>query len=140
MIGIIHCPTFPDLSQGYGRFNQLLSKLPKCMNVKCFAFEPDENQPDDEKNVIMIPNQSEEQLSFYMGTMIADFVSSILQSLSGLVESIEKKSLIQSPLQFDSGTSGEDIARIKRRTLGRTAKLIGDLYLLGGNLEEAINR
>jgi hypothetical protein len=109
------------------------------MNTRCFAFEPEDNQPDDERNVIMIPNQAS-NLLFYIGTMINDFASSFLKSFGGLSEIVDKKSVIQSPMQADliaSFNSTEEATKAKKRTPGRALKLIGDLNLLGGNLKAA---
>ena len=50
---------------------------------RCFAFEPSENQADDTKGLIMIPNVG--QLGFYMSTMISDFASELLTTFGGLV-------------------------------------------------------
>ena len=50
---------------------------------RCFAFDPSEDQPDDTKGLIMIPNVGE--MNFYMSTMISDFANNILTEFGNLV-------------------------------------------------------
>ncbi|RKP17193.1 hypothetical protein ROZALSC1DRAFT_30977, partial [Rozella allomycis CSF55] len=136
IIGIVHCPQFEDLGEAHERFNKITSKFPQIINKRCFAFEPREDQPDNSKNVIMIPNQ-DEQLSFYLSTMINDFTCSFLQTFGKLANSIEKKTLISSPMQLDVTITNEDQVKLKKRAPGRALKLVGDLNLLVGNIQGA---
>jgi hypothetical protein len=102
-----------DLSEGYQKFVDMLgqvSKMSKKMALKtkpnyqyptavatrCFAFDPTENQPDDTKGLIMIPNVG--NMSFYMSTMICDFASEILDQFASIAERIEKLNALESPI------------------------------------------
>lgn len=58
-------------------------QYPTSLVSRCFAFEPAENQADDTKGIIMIPNVG--QLGFYMNTMISDMASEMLLSFGTLV-------------------------------------------------------
>jgi hypothetical protein len=51
--------------------------------TRCFAFDPTENQPDDTKGLIMIPNVG--NMSFYMSTMMCDFASELLNQFEMIV-------------------------------------------------------
>ncbi|CAG8433855.1 6997_t:CDS:10 [Diversispora eburnea] len=51
---------------------------------RCFAFDPSENQPDDTKGLIMIPNVG--NIEFYISTMISDFANNILTEFGNLVK------------------------------------------------------
>jgi hypothetical protein len=72
-----------DLSEGYKHFVNTLNKYPTAVATRCFAFDPTENQPDDTKGLIMIPNVG--NLSFYMSTMVCDFASEILSQFANIV-------------------------------------------------------
>ena len=61
------------------------------MASRCFAFEPLENQADDAKGVIMIPNIGE--MGFYLGTMISDLTSDVLLGLSQMVRVFSRTSI-----------------------------------------------
>ncbi|RUS24192.1 transport protein Trs120 or TRAPPC9 TRAPP II complex subunit-domain-containing protein [Jimgerdemannia flammicorona] len=85
VIGIMDCQEWKDgdLSQGYTKFLGMLEKYPTAIATRCFAFDPNENQPDTTKGLIMIPNVG--NMSFYMSTMICDFASELLSEFSTLV-------------------------------------------------------
>jgi hypothetical protein len=89
-------------------------QYPTAVATRCFAFDPTENQPDDTKGLIMIPNVG--NMSFYMSTMICDFASEILDQFASIVglenkfpgrntyffflqaERIEKLKILESPI------------------------------------------
>jgi hypothetical protein len=75
-----------DLSEGYKHFVNTLNKYPTAIATRCFAFDPTENQPDDTKGLIMIPNVG--NLSFYMSTMVCDFASEILNQFANIVSKL----------------------------------------------------
>jgi hypothetical protein len=58
-------------------------KYPTAVATRCFAFDPTENQPDDTKGLIMIPNVG--NMSFYMSTMMCDFASELLSQFEAIV-------------------------------------------------------
>ena len=61
----------------------LNAKYPTAVATRCFAFDPTENQPDDTKGLIMIPNVG--NMSFYMSTMMCDFASELLSQFEAIV-------------------------------------------------------
>ncbi|CAO3642865.1 unnamed protein product [Cunninghamella echinulata] len=87
-----------DLSEGYKHFVNTLHKYPTAIATRCFAFDPTENQPDDTKGLIMIPNVG--NLSFYMSTMICDFASEVLSQFANIATRIEQLPTLESPIQL----------------------------------------
>ncbi|KAK9768695.1 hypothetical protein K7432_000451 [Basidiobolus ranarum] len=99
VIGIIHCQSCTDLTEEYQNFISILKQYPTCLISRCYAFEPSDNQADDTKGVIMIPNVG--NISFYMNTMICDFASSMLNAFNLMAASIESSHIIHSPNSGD---------------------------------------
>ncbi|KAI8098748.1 TRAPP II complex [Halteromyces radiatus] len=99
VIGIMDCQEWKDkdLSEGYKHFVNTLNKYPTAIATRCFAFDPTENQPDDTKGLIMIPNVG--NLSFYMSTMVCDFASEILSQFANIATRIESLPSLESPMQ-----------------------------------------
>ncbi|RIB16973.1 TRAPP II complex [Gigaspora rosea] len=95
VIGIMDCCEWTNLNDGFKKFTEIYKNYSSSVAYRCFAFDPAENQPDDTKGLIMIPNVG--NLGFYMSTMISDFASNILTEFGALATSIEKKSIIHSP-------------------------------------------
>jgi len=52
------------------------------LGERCFALEPADSQPDSDSRIIMIPNQSQQKLAFYMSTILSDFATSVLRELA----------------------------------------------------------
>ncbi|CAO3597656.1 unnamed protein product [Absidia cylindrospora] len=100
VIGIMDCQEWKDkdLSEGYKHFVNTLNKYPTAIATRCFAFDPTENQPDDTKGLIMIPNVG--NLSFYMSTMVCDFASEILSQFANIATKIEQLPSLESPMQI----------------------------------------
>ncbi|KAI8972379.1 TRAPP II complex [Pilobolus umbonatus] len=98
VIGIMDCQEWKEkkLSEGYKKFVDMLDKYPTAVATRCFAFDPNENQPDDTKGLIMIPNVG--NMSFYMSTMICDFASEILDQFATIAERVEKLQILESPI------------------------------------------
>ncbi|KAI8075820.1 TRAPP II complex [Gilbertella persicaria] len=98
VIGIMDCQEWKDkdLSEGYKKFHDMLGQYPTAVATRCFAFDPNENQPDDTKGLIMIPNVG--NMSFYMSTMICDFASEILDQFASIADRIEKLKMLESPI------------------------------------------
>ncbi|ORX53995.1 Trs120-domain-containing protein [Hesseltinella vesiculosa] len=106
VIGIMDCQEWKDknLSEGYHHFVNTLSNYPTAVATRCFAFDPTENQPDDTKGLIMIPNVG--NLSFYMSTMICDFASEILSQFDNIASRIENLPMLESPLPRAHANAG----------------------------------
>ncbi|CAG8455040.1 13226_t:CDS:10 [Acaulospora morrowiae] len=201
VIGIMDCGEWTNLTDGYKKFTDILKNYPTAVSNRCFAFDPSENQPDDTKGLIMIPNVG--NMEFYISTMISDYANNILTEFGNLAAKIEKKSIIYSPKiptstssafngimqngtpvlpsltppsqamttvgmggttaganpkdspfhgrQFSSSTivniatqaanvpSTVSDIKVKKRALGRSQKLIADLYLMAGRLPDAVS-
>ncbi|ORX48573.1 Trs120-domain-containing protein [Hesseltinella vesiculosa] len=85
VIGIMDCQEWKgrSLANGYEQFTSYMQEFPQPMVTRCFAFDPMDSQTDDTKGVIMIPNVGDTQ--FYLGTMLNDFSSEILNLFGTLV-------------------------------------------------------
>ncbi|KAI8337994.1 TRAPP II complex [Chlamydoabsidia padenii] len=163
VIGIMDCQEWKgqDLKKGYQQFIDSLEKYPSPIVTRCFGFDPTENQPDDTKGLIMIPDVGD--MTFYMATLISDFTSQILTQFSILAKHIGQqfKSDLPgtrntnyaspppasqqqaAPQQLsnrpDTPSSSVGYAsRDKKRAPGRIKKLYADFYLLSGQLPDAI--
>ncbi|CAB4432069.1 unnamed protein product [Rhizophagus irregularis] len=95
VIGIMDCCEWSDLKEGYNKFSEIIKNYRTAVAHRCFAFDPSEDQPDDTKGLIMIPNVGE--MNFYMSTMISDFANNILTEFGNLATDIEKRQIIYSP-------------------------------------------
>ncbi|KAJ3384042.1 hypothetical protein HDU92_003791 [Lobulomyces angularis] len=186
IIGIMHCQQVSSLTDGYKKFKQLSTRYPTSLTSRCFAFEPSENQADDVKGPIMIPNVG--HLDFYLNTMMTDFSSELLGALGTFATQIEKRNLISGPImisplnvntsysvsspqtplnnpnspnpnQSSYSANARDAAlekseasgfsnlggllntsdKNKKRTPSRAQKLIGDIFLLAGRSDVAVN-
>ncbi|KAI8896985.1 TRAPP II complex [Globomyces pollinis-pini] len=183
IIGIINCKQIPNLQEGYAQFQKISQRYPTAIAQRCFAFEPKDDQRDDIKGIIMIPNVGDTH--FYLKTMISDFTQDIFLTFGSLAGTIERKTMIQGPIIISPNFSQQDINdmnnsistptlsgtpvtrtdsqgatldtpqsatsnapgfmtsllnvdKTKRRTPSRLQKLLGDLYLLAGRLDLAI--
>lgn len=116
----------------YLKFSGQVSKR-DCLIQRCFAFEPSDNQDDDDKNIIMIPNQSIEQTSFYMHTMVNDIATTLLKKFQKISVDLSNSPCIYSPPPLES----EEVLKQKKKSSGRLFKLMGDLCLLSGSLRDA---
>lgn len=67
------------------------------MVSRCFAFEPNDNQADDMQQVVMIPNQNIEQISFYISTMMTDFAVEFTRRMADIINGTEKRHSVLSP-------------------------------------------
>jgi hypothetical protein len=67
------------------------------------VFEPSDDTPDDEQNVVMIPNIPN-KLSFYISTWMEDFAASMIKKFSTLIMGMEEKKSYSSLVLSDSKT------------------------------------
>jgi tetratricopeptide (TPR) repeat protein len=162
VIGLLHCQQVGDLYQGVRKFQQIcqrvlkINQYPTATVQRCFGFEPHQDQSDDIKGLIMIPNVGD--ITFYLSTMIQDFTRDLLVAFGLLAGQLERKTVIQgpilvappfleanSPLKDQNDNSSTAIMasmvnpeKTRKKTPARAQKLLGDLYLLGGRLDLAI--
>lgn len=76
------CREWKDLSEGYDQFMKMAQTIAAPV-TRCFAFDPIENQADNAKGLIMIPNVG--NMVFYMSTMMNDFANEVLAEFSVIV-------------------------------------------------------
>ncbi|CAI2177789.1 1503_t:CDS:10 [Funneliformis geosporum] len=86
--------------EGQLHFNFVTSYEPEHAYLEEFQmhrriFGVIEDQPDDTKGLIMIPDVG--KIDFYMGTMISDFANSILNEFGNLAADIERRPIVHSP-------------------------------------------
>ncbi|KJE95934.1 hypothetical protein CAOG_06323 [Capsaspora owczarzaki ATCC 30864] len=144
IFGIINCQHTVDLRLAYREFQAACSQFPTVLDVRCFAFEPQDAQEDNEKHVILIPNQAREHVQFYISTILNDMTLSLVHLLaaahhSKIAERDDKKLL---PSLLLERTGGIDDARFynanRKKIVGRFEKLAGDICLLVGSPDDAI--
>ncbi|CAO3599495.1 unnamed protein product [Absidia cylindrospora] len=99
LIGIMDCQEWREysLNDGYQQYLESLDKYPSPIVTRCFAFDPTENQPDDTKGLIMIPDVGDKK--FYMATLLCDFTSDILTQFSVLAKDFGQQLQSESPIR-----------------------------------------
>ncbi|TPX66055.1 hypothetical protein SpCBS45565_g04757 [Spizellomyces sp. 'palustris'] len=101
VIGIMHCQQVDSIGEGYKRFQNILSRYPSVLASRCFAFEPTEQQADDTRGCIMIPDDPK-KLSFYLMTQINDLANELLVAFGNLAAHFDKRPMISGPLMPSS--------------------------------------
>ncbi|KAI9101236.1 transport protein Trs120 or TRAPPC9 TRAPP II complex subunit-domain-containing protein [Phlyctochytrium arcticum] len=97
VIGIMHCQEVDSIGEGYKRFQNILTRYPNVLVSRCFAFEPTEQQADDTRGCIMIPDDSK-KLSFYLMTQINDLANELVTAFGNQAAQYEKRPMISGPL------------------------------------------
>jgi len=140
VIGIVHCPTTPNLSMAYREF-QDLKKVPKFSNAfrfRLYAFdEPVESKEEHAlENLVMFPNQSIDHIRFYITANLSDLVSLLLKDFEKLASRMvkSKDNVLLTPA--DKAKHAEIIEN-KRLCLARRNKRVADLCLLAGTPSDA---
>lgn len=106
--------------------------------MRHFAFEPVEDFKDNHSDIVVIPNQDMEQITFYLTTMLSDFAISLMRQFEQTARDIATMEEIPSPRNFDTSLSRDVQNRIHLRYAGRRLKLMGDLYLMSSAYNEAV--
>ena len=89
VIGVVHCPTYKDLSSAKKDFASLSNQYTSSIAKICLAFSPLNDQDDLERGiVIMIPSVG--KIGFYLSRLLLDFTKTLLQNLETYFESIDK--------------------------------------------------
>ncbi|KAI8907040.1 TRAPP II complex [Powellomyces hirtus] len=109
VIGVMHCQQVPSIGEGFKRFQHILSRYPAVLASRCFAFEPTEQQADDTRGCIMIPDDPK-KLSFYLQTQVNDLANELLIAFGNMAAHAEKRPMINgpimsSPLALPSGSA-----------------------------------
>lgn len=84
----------------------------------------------------MVPNQSVEQTSFYIHTIINDVAASLMIKFQKMAAEFQALNCIYSPPPLET----EDVQRQKKKIQGRLYKLFGDLCLLAGSVKESTEK
>jgi len=154
VIGICHSPTYSQINALYSGFEQRCRLYPDAFTLRCFAFEPSDNQVEEDSKsaayLIMFPPDDKAKLQYHMGVMMNDFAACVLMEL-------EKWMLNASPAMINMSTwldsaefavpvstleevqkrltSDEEVARKRRH--GRLRKAMGDHCMLAGSPKNA---
>ncbi|KAI8995196.1 TRAPP II complex [Gaertneriomyces semiglobifer] len=96
VIGIMHCQQVQSIGEGFRKFQVALQRYPSVLASRCFAFEPSEQQADDTRGCIMIPNDPK-KLDFYLMTQLNDLANELLVAFSNTAAHLEKRPMINSP-------------------------------------------
>ena len=147
-IGIVHCPSNPDLDSIYEDFQDSCSRFSDVGYKRCFAFEPLESQSDnpERRALIMFPNSDASKPHFYVQNVLIDMTSFVLREFVSSVLAKEEYPVpvtsFDSALASPKGTKslfqfeGEGFNSKKLRN-GRIAKRCGDIALLSGCIDDA---
>ncbi|TIA89509.1 hypothetical protein E3P81_02909 [Wallemia ichthyophaga] len=114
VVGVVDCPSHSSLDTANDAFNHTIVGLPASLKPpiqRCWAFQPRDseraaNNPSSHLALV-------EDSAFYLNTLIADIIGSILS--------------------WFAETAGE-----RRKNDGRQSKLYGDLFLMSGRLKESL--
>ena len=124
-------------------FHRVVSSCQLDAIVRIFIFNSDETletaKLQRNKHVI-IPDQSEEKIQFYMQTLIEDVVSCSVKELLLCVDDFKgkQKEFILSPESLNEAIGTlEGLSIIKARSIGRKYKIVGDILALLGYLKLA---
>ncbi|KYQ93932.1 histidine kinase DhkG [Tieghemostelium lacteum] len=142
VIGVVDCKKSKDLLETKRLFQEAVSRYPSSVSSLCCAFDPSDDQPDLNlgENLIMIPNNNDKKshLIFYLSTLLIDFSRQILKHLEKLIQEPDSNTPTPITTILDQVKSWDEIAKVKKRKLGRLAKLKGDYCLLAGSPLDAI--
>jgi hypothetical protein len=99
VIGVVDCAQVKQVRETCELFRERVEKeFPDAIKIQCFAFNPQEDLPD-EKDIVVIPptlgNSAKQE--FYLNTWIADFAAGILQHV---IQAASNKDVIPTPLSI----------------------------------------
>ncbi|KAL2651263.1 hypothetical protein R1flu_019391 [Riccia fluitans] len=141
VIGLIHCPTTPDIGAAYDNFMAICKGYPSAQEKRCFALDPRDGQVelDDKKrqHLVMFP-PDRQMLEYHMQTLMQDFAASLLMAFESWVLHAEPVgAILTTPLDSQASLNSEEVSKAKKRRLGRIQKTIGDYCLLAGSPVDA---
>lgn len=140
VIGVMSCSQEGNVMVGYEKYLTLLKQFSDIGVSRCFAVEPLDTQPDlVVKDMVMIPNQDDQRLEFYIDTLMNDIALELLKTFEA--RAADPKSVIQGlPYPLVSkptpGISVDLLAAKKMELVGQ--KLFADYALLVGDTIDAI--
>ncbi|SCZ89502.1 BZ3500_MvSof-1268-A1-R1_Chr9g10432 [Microbotryum saponariae] len=105
-----HTDNSTSLQHALAQFHHALRRLPKTFAVKLFGFHPSEHQLteaqkhiNENDGLVLIPATT--QISFFLGTVLADFAGHILREFSNLAAQLESRTSIPTPQETPQLTS-----------------------------------
>ncbi|KAJ1407770.1 TRAPP II complex [Sesbania bispinosa] len=142
VIGIVHCPSSPDLDAVVDQFSTACRSYPSSLVDRCFAFCPNDSQLEDgskrEGNLRLFPPADRSTLEFHLNTMMQEIAASLLMEFEKWVLQAESSgTILKTPLDSQASLSSEEVIKAKKRRLGRAQKTIGDYCLLAGSPVDA---
>lgn len=82
LIGIVHCPTSPDLGTAAQEFQKVCRQYPEVFTYRCFAFEPSAAQMEQDHsalhNVVVFPPRDPDVLEHTLEVWMYDLAASVL--------------------------------------------------------------
>ncbi|BFI25493.1 trafficking protein particle complex subunit 9 [Marchantia polymorpha subsp. ruderalis] len=141
VIGLMHCPTTPDIGAAYDHFMAICRAYPSAQEKRCFALYPTDGQVElDEKkrqHLVMFP-PDRQMLEYHLQTLMQDFAASLLMAFESWVLHAEPVgAILTTPLDSQASLNSEEVSKAKKRRLGRVQKTIGDYCLLAGSPVDA---
>ncbi|KAK7260919.1 hypothetical protein RIF29_27220 [Crotalaria pallida] len=141
-VGIVHCPSSPDLDVVIDQFSTACKSYPSSLVDRCFAFCPNDTQLEEggkkEGNLRLFPPADRQTLEFHLNTMMQEIAASLLMEFEKWVLQAESSgTILKTPLDSQASLSSEEVIKAKKRRLGRAQKTIGDYCLLAGSPVDA---
>ncbi|CAK8569986.1 unnamed protein product [Lathyrus sativus] len=142
VVGIVHCPSSPDLNAVVDQFANSYKSYPSSLVERCFAFYPNDSQLDEGSkrsgNLRLFPPADRASLEFHLNTMMQEVAASLLMEFEKWVLQAESSgTILKTPLDSQASLSSEEVIKAKKRRLGRAQKTIGDYCLLAGTPVDA---
>ena len=77
---------------------------------------------------------------FCLKDLLGEMASLLVKQMVSMVDQFEKRSYIVSPLPSERGQGADELARLKKRCAGRVRKLVADVCLILGSIQDALNQ
>ncbi|KAK9802768.1 hypothetical protein WJX73_000202 [Symbiochloris irregularis] len=156
IIGICHCPANSNLPQAYAKFEAACRQFPDAFVLRCFAFEPSDEQVGmstaDMPNLMMFPPTLSglHQLESHAEVVMLDFAAGLLAELEKWMSTASTAMVSMASYADSEAFIGptsvveevhkrliSDEEQTKRRRYGRLRKAMGDVALLAGSPVDA---
>ncbi|DBA86334.1 TPA: hypothetical protein ACH3X2_005568 [Trebouxia sp. C0005] len=158
VIGILHCPAAKDFEKAYSHFQQLCRAFPEAFTLRCFAFEPSDEQVDSstsrKDNMVMFPPVTTGGVEVLVGhseVVMCDFAACLLAELERWMLNaspamIDLNSFADTSDYFTAPTSAlEEVSKrlytdeelVRKKRYGRLQKALADISLLAGSPADA---
>ncbi|GAX75493.1 hypothetical protein CEUSTIGMA_g2936.t1 [Chlamydomonas eustigma] len=158
VIGLLHCPTCPNLDDAYSNFRDTCKlNFPEAQVLRCFAFEPSERhiQKDGEKHtegLVMFPPGGLSHVELHLEVWMHDLAALILAELERWAmdpgRGLQRHGYTDSNDFVGAVPVMEEVNKLRlaitedevkeKRKRGRMHKVLGDLSLLAGSPQDAL--